>query len=123
MTNKQKIILGSVIGLLAVGCIGSIGALIGGAVGNRGGGSYGAGNGVYGEGGQNGNATERDNMIILAKRYMERGEYERAMNILDNLLIKDATDEEALNLMDDVISLRGTNPSGSSSTTQDSANG
>ena len=73
MTKKQKIILGSVIGLLAVGCIGSIGALIGGAVGNRGGGSgsgYGGGNGVYGEAGQNGgaNATERDNMIILAKR-------------------------------------------------------
>ena len=127
MTKKQKIILGSVIGLLSVGLIASLSAVIAGAVGggngsggkNGGGiyagnGSYGPDGGYYDQSGQyvSGNSSERENMLILAKRYMERGEYERAMNILDNLLIKDATDEDALALMDDVITLRTTTPSG-----------
>ena len=112
-----------------MGLIASLSVAIAGAVGGgngsgkngsgnyAGNGSYGAdgnGGGCYDQSGQyvSGNSSERENMLILAKRYMERGEYERAMNILDNLLIKNATDEDALALMDDVITLRATNPSG-----------
>ena len=102
MTKKQKIALFSVIGLLSAGLLGSVLYI---ATGNsRGNGAAGGGSAasVYDEK----NSSERDNVLSLAKRYMERGEYERAMNLLDTLLIKDANDEDALNLMDEIITLR-----------------
>ena len=50
--------------------------------------------------------SERENTILLTKRYIERGEYERAMNLLDSLLIKNALDEEALAMIDEIIALK-----------------
>ena len=35
---------------------------------------------------------ERENTIALIKLYVEKGEYDRAMNLLDGLLIKDANE-------------------------------
>ena len=136
MTNKQKIAIGSVIGLLAIGLSVSIGALIGGAgSGRSGGGSAdgsgggngyysGNGSGGYGTGGQNSNgvSSERDNILPLAKRYIERGEYERAMDLLDSLLITNADDSEALDLMDDVILLRDSDASGTAQRNSDGTN-
>ena len=49
-------------------------------------------------------ATERANTLALAKRYADRGEYERAMDLLDQLLIQNADDAEILQLNDDILS-------------------
>ena len=135
MTNKQKIIIGSVIGVLAIGLSVSLGALIGGA-GNKGGssggygngggynGNGGYGNGSYGENGMSssGVSSERDNILVLARRYIERGEYERAMDLLDSLLIKNANDEDALALIDDVIVMRESGTTGSPQRNTDGTN-
>ncbi len=49
---------------------------------------------------------ERQNTLALVKLYIEIGEYDRARNLLDSLLIKNAQDAEALSMMDDVIALK-----------------
>ncbi|GAB1481520.1 hypothetical protein MASR2M78_03350 [Treponema sp.] len=45
----------------------------------------------------------RQNTLILAKDYVERGEFQRALDLLDKLLIEDASDEEARALRDMAI--------------------
>ena len=50
--------------------------------------------------------TERQNTLIRAKRYIEKGEYDRAMDLLDTLLIKNADDKEAFSLMEKVINMK-----------------
>ena len=51
-------------------------------------------------------SAERENTLTLAKRYIERGEYDRAMNLLDQLLIQNADDAEALALSDEILALK-----------------
>ena len=50
--------------------------------------------------------SKRDNIITLAREYMERDEYQRALDLLDGLLIEDASDEEARELRDRIIDLK-----------------
>ncbi|MCK9168914.1 MAG: tetratricopeptide repeat protein [Treponema sp.] len=52
-----------------------------------------------------GNA-ERKNTLALVQMYAEKGEYDRAMNLLDDLLVKNADDKDALSLMDKIIALK-----------------
>ena len=79
--------------VLLVGLSVSLGALIGGAGGksgtadgngNAGGNSN--GNGSYSglEQSSSGTSSERENILVLARRYMDRGEYERAMDLSPN---------------------------------------
>src|SRR4030042_522705 len=46
---------------------------------------------------------ERANTLELARGYMERQEYERAMELLDRLLLKNPKDQEASALLDEII--------------------
>lgn len=50
--------------------------------------------------------SERKNTLTLVQMYMDKGEYDRAMNLLDSLLVKNAQDKDALSLMDKVIVLK-----------------
>ncbi len=45
----------------------------------------------------------RTNTLALAKEYNEKGEYQRALDLLDRLLIEDASDSEARALRDEAI--------------------
>ena len=49
---------------------------------------------------------ERANMLVLAGEYIERNDYDRALDILDRLIIKDAADEEARSLRDKALGLK-----------------
>ena len=51
-------------------------------------------------------STERDNTLKLVQRYIEKGEYDRAMDLLDGLLIKNADDPVALAMMEEIIALK-----------------
>jgi len=48
-------------------------------------------------------AQERLNALSLARTYMEKDEYDRAMEILEKLLLKDPNDGEAQDLLGEVI--------------------
>ena len=48
-------------------------------------------------------AAERDNTMSLIQRYLDRGEYDRALDLLEDLLIKNANDPDALALLDDIM--------------------
>lgn len=50
---------------------------------------------------------ERANTLSLVKMYMDKGQYDHAMDLLDGLLVKNAQDKDALDLMDKVIALKG----------------
>ena len=50
-------------------------------------------------------AVERDNTMSLIQRYLDRGEYDRALDLLEDLLIKNANDAEALALLEDAMAL------------------
>ncbi|MFA6505469.1 MAG: tetratricopeptide repeat protein, partial [Treponemataceae bacterium] len=81
MKDNKKIIIAIVVGvalLLTVG-IGSFVAFGGGA------------------------GKQRSNTLTLAKEYVDRGEYQRALDLLDKLLIADASDKEARALRDSAI--------------------
>jgi len=45
----------------------------------------------------------RQNIIKLAKNYIEQGEYDRALNLIDSLLIDNSDDNEAKNLQRQVL--------------------
>lgn len=49
---------------------------------------------------------ERQNTISLVKKYMDKGQYEPAMDLLNGLLIKNADDEEVQELLDRLIELK-----------------
>ncbi|MFI3257546.1 MAG: tetratricopeptide repeat protein [Spirochaetales bacterium] len=51
-------------------------------------------------------SQERENMLLLAQRYMDRGEYDRAMDLLDQLLIQNSNDEQALAMSDEILALK-----------------
>lgn len=46
---------------------------------------------------------ERRNTLELARKYIDRGDYEHALSLLDGLLIKNADDQEANALMDETM--------------------
>jgi len=48
----------------------------------------------------------RKNTLILAQDYLDQGEFQRALDLLDSLLIQDATDSEAKALRDRIIDAR-----------------
>jgi tetratricopeptide (TPR) repeat protein len=48
----------------------------------------------------------RRNTLALVQLYTDKGEYDRAMNLLDGLLVKNAHDKDALRLIDKVIALK-----------------
>ncbi|TVR57971.1 MAG: tetratricopeptide repeat protein [Spirochaetaceae bacterium] len=48
----------------------------------------------------------RENALRLAREYLDSGEYQRALDILDRLLIADAGDEEARALQSNVLAAR-----------------
>ena len=48
-------------------------------------------------------AQERLNALSLARTYMEKDEYDRAMEILEKLLLKDPNDGEAQDLLGEVF--------------------
>lgn len=49
---------------------------------------------------------ERQNTISLAEKYMDRGQYDQAMDLLNKLLIQNADDEDAIALLDKIIALK-----------------
>lgn len=49
---------------------------------------------------------ERQNTIMLAKRYMEKGQLDPAMELLNKLLIQNADDQEVSDLLDQLIELK-----------------
>ena len=46
------------------------------------------------------------NIIKLAKTYAEKGEYDRAMSLLDSILLEDVDNEEVLALLDEIIQMK-----------------
>ncbi|MBU0936595.1 MAG: tetratricopeptide repeat protein [Spirochaetes bacterium] len=50
-----------------------------------------------------GGSRERNNMLTLAREYIDRESYDRALDILDALIIKDAADSEARSLRDEAL--------------------
>jgi tetratricopeptide (TPR) repeat protein len=62
-----------------------------------------------------GSGSERKNTLALVRMYMDKGEYDRAMNLLDGLLVKNADDKDALDLMDKLIAAKDGKESGASS--------
>ena len=48
----------------------------------------------------------RENVLDLAKRYISRGEYDRAMDLLDSLLLQNPSDADALAMLDEIIALK-----------------
>lgn len=64
---------------------------------------------------------ERSNTIELVKMYMERGEYDRALDKIDSLLVKDKKDKDALEILNQILAAR--NASGNSGENSSSGNG
>lgn len=56
----------------------------------------------------------RNNTFSVVRMYLEKGQYDRAMDKLDELLLKNPTDEEALALMDEILSKKNGEASGAS---------
>ena len=60
-------------------------------------------------------ADTRQNTLELVKMYMERGQYDRALDKLDELLIQDRNDADALSLLNEVLTAKGEKTSGGNS--------
>ena len=56
----------------------------------------------------------RNNTFSVVRMYLEKGQYDRAMDTLDELLLKNPTDEEALALMDEILAKKNGEASGAS---------
>ncbi|MFC2604050.1 MAG: hypothetical protein ACFNX0_09150, partial [Treponema sp.] len=59
-------------------------------------------------------ADTRKNTLELVKMYMERGQYDRALDKLDELLIQDRNDADALSLLNEVLTAKGEKTDGGS---------
>ncbi|RKX70827.1 MAG: hypothetical protein DRP60_15410, partial [Spirochaetes bacterium] len=65
--------------------------------------------GSGGQGGDRGTIevpSKRDNMLSLAQDYSDQGEYQMALDLLNQLLIEDSADEDARELRDEVLAAR-----------------
>ena len=51
-------------------------------------------------------AAARDNTLALAQKYLDKGQYDKAMDLLNSLLISNPDDEEADELLDKAIQLK-----------------
>lgn len=60
------------------------------------------------------NNKVRANTFSVVRMYLEKGQYDRAMDKLDELLLKNPTDEEALALMDEILAKKNGEASGAS---------
>lgn len=60
------------------------------------------------------NNKVRNNTFSVVRMYLEKGQYDRAMDKLDELLLKNPTDEEALALMDEILAKKNGEASGAS---------
>ena len=50
--------------------------------------------------------SKYSNVINLAKTYADKGEYDRALSLLDTILLEDPNNEDVLLLLDEIISLK-----------------
>ncbi|MGN0738899.1 MAG: tetratricopeptide repeat protein [Treponema sp.] len=66
---------------------------------------------------------ERQNTISLVKKYMDKGQYEPAMDLLNGLLIKNADDEEVQELLDRLIELKAIKDAENSAMSNGMSNG
>ena len=80
MNNKNKVLVAAIIAVALLLAIGGTLLLAGGASGR-----------------------ERSNMLALAREYIDRGDYDRALDLLDRLIIKDVNDQEARALRDEAL--------------------
>ena len=55
---------------------------------------------------KNGAAAARGNTLALAQKYLDKGQYDKAMDLLNGLLISNPDDEEADGLLDRAIQLK-----------------
>ena len=62
-------------------------------------------------------ATELDNTLTLARRYMESGDFDRALDLVESILIRDADEKDALALMDEIINRKNQSAEGGGSGT------
>jgi tetratricopeptide (TPR) repeat protein len=51
----------------------------------------------------NNNGNSRDNIIKLVERYRDKGEYSRALDLLDSILLKNPDDDKAKKLQDEIL--------------------
>lgn len=52
------------------------------------------------------NRTAKNNVYTLAKTYADRGEYDRALSLLDSILVKNAEDPVALEMLNQIIEMK-----------------
>ena len=62
-------------------------------------------------------ATELDNTLTLARHYMESGDFDRALDLVESILIRDADEKDALALMDEIINRKNQSAEGGGSGT------
>lgn len=70
-------------------------------------------------GSKKGSSAERSNTLALAQKYLDKGQYDKAMDLLNSLLISNPNDEEADKLLDQAIQLK--NESDQAAASQNSA--
>ncbi|TFG85468.1 MAG: tetratricopeptide repeat protein [Spirochaetales bacterium] len=80
MNNKKKVLIAALVAVALIVSIGGTLLLTGGASGR-----------------------ERSNMLALAREYIDRGDYDRALDLLDRLIIRDVNDEDARALRDEAL--------------------
>ncbi|MDR2182036.1 MAG: hypothetical protein LBN92_05080, partial [Treponema sp.] len=51
----------------------------------------------------NGGGAKRDNTLLLAREYIDKGEFQRALDLVDGILIENPGDEEARALRDEAV--------------------
>ncbi len=54
----------------------------------------------------------RTNMLTLAREYIDRGDYDRALDLLDTLIIKDVNDQDARALRDEALEKKAAKAAG-----------
>lgn len=75
---------------------------------------YGCGKGGFGK--------EHNNVMALAKMYVDKGEYERALDKIEELLEKNIADKDALDLMDEILAVKGKGENGAVSNVSSNVN-
>ena len=58
--------------------------------------------------GETDSVQARKNTLSLVKMYLEKGEYDRALDLLDKYIVENGTDDEVSALMDEILALRDT---------------
>src|SRR5574344_310593 len=58
----------------------------------------------------------RQNTLALVRKYIDRGDYDRALNLIDSLLIKDVDDKDANSMLDEILARKNGTWKGGSGT-------